>query len=71
MAVSVFDLFILGHEPDTVGHASPKYAATVVRDTCRTPSAGADAPPFEVLTTATTHPPRTPRAAVAATVDAV
>lgn len=26
--------------------------ATIVRDTCRTPSAAADAPSFEVITTA-------------------
>jgi len=32
--------------------------ATVVRNTCRTPSAGADAPTFEVLTTATAHQQR-------------
>jgi transposase len=32
--------------------------ATVVRNTCRTPSAGADAPTFELLTTATAHQQR-------------
>ena len=32
--------------------------ATLVRNTCRTPSAGADAPSFEVLTTATAHQQR-------------
>lgn len=32
--------------------------ATVVRNTCRTPSAGADVPTFEVLTTATAHQQR-------------
>ena len=32
--------------------------ATLVRNTCRTPSAGADAPTFEVLTTATAHQQR-------------
>ena len=32
--------------------------ATLVRNTCRTPSAGADAPTFEVLTTATEHQQR-------------
>ncbi len=32
--------------------------ATVVRNTCRAPSAGADAPTFEVLTTATAHQQR-------------
>jgi Transposase DDE domain len=32
--------------------------ATLVRNTCRTPSAGADAPTFEVLTTATAHQER-------------
>ena len=29
--------------------------STIVRDTCRTPSASADAPTFELLTTATAH----------------
>jgi hypothetical protein len=29
-----------------------------VRNTCRTPSAGADAPTFELLTTATAHQQR-------------
>ena len=32
--------------------------ATVVRNTCRTPSAGPDAPTFELLTTATAHQQR-------------
>lgn len=32
--------------------------ATLVRNTCRTPSAGADAPTFEVLTTPTAHQQR-------------
>jgi len=32
--------------------------ATLVRNTCRTPSAGADAPTFEVLTSATAHQQR-------------
>ena len=32
--------------------------ATLVRNTCRTPSAGSDAPTFEVLTTATAHQQR-------------
>jgi transposase len=32
--------------------------ATLVRNTCRTPSAGADAPTFEVLTTASAHQQR-------------
>jgi hypothetical protein len=32
--------------------------ATVVRNTCRTPSAGSDTPTFEVLTTATAHQQR-------------
>ena len=32
--------------------------ATLVRNTCRTPSAGADAPTFELLTTATAHQQR-------------
>jgi hypothetical protein len=32
--------------------------ATLVRNTCRTPSAAADAPTFEVLTTATAHQQR-------------
>jgi hypothetical protein len=32
--------------------------ATLVRNTCRTPSAGVDAPTFEVLTTATEHQQR-------------
>jgi len=32
--------------------------ATLVRNTCRTPSAGANAPTFEVLTTATAHQQR-------------
>lgn len=31
---------------------------TLVRNTCRTPSAGADAPTFELLTTASAHPQR-------------
>ena len=33
--------------------------ATLVRNTCRTPSAGADAPTFELLTTASAHQQRT------------
>jgi hypothetical protein len=32
--------------------------STLVRNTCRAPSAGADAPTFEVLTTATAHQQR-------------
>lgn len=32
--------------------------ATIVRNTCRTPGAGADAPSFELLTTATAHQQR-------------
>jgi len=32
--------------------------ATIVRNTCRTPSAGADAPTFELLTTASAHQQR-------------
>jgi len=32
--------------------------ATIVRNTCRTPRAGADAPTFELLTTATAHQQR-------------
>ena len=32
--------------------------ATLVRNTCRTPSAGADAPTFELLTSATAHQQR-------------
>jgi hypothetical protein len=32
--------------------------ATVVRNTCRTPSASDDAPTFKLLTTATTHQQR-------------
>jgi hypothetical protein len=32
--------------------------ATLVRNTCRTPSAGADAPTFEALTTASAHQQR-------------
>lgn len=32
--------------------------ATLVRNTCRTPSADADAPTFELLTTATAHQQR-------------
>ena len=34
--------------------------ATLVRNTCRTPSAGADAPTFEVLTTASRTPTARP-----------
>ena len=32
--------------------------ATIVRNTCRTPNAGADAPTFEVLTTPNPHQQR-------------
>ena len=32
--------------------------ATIVRNTCRTPSADPDAPTFELLTTATAHQQR-------------
>jgi hypothetical protein len=32
--------------------------ATVVRNTCRTPSAGEDAPTFDVITTASAHQQR-------------
>ena len=32
--------------------------ATIVRNTCRAPGAGADAPAFELLTTATAHQQR-------------
>ena len=41
------------------GHAAAAWdGASVVRNTCRTPSAGPNAPTFELLTTATAHQQR-------------